>query len=880
MLEAVMQLGVTGKPEVEVLQWLFEHGGTADGISIGEFGMMGRGLMCTRKKAAESAVLTVPMEVVMSGSKAREVVRAKYGTDIGREEEAIAVTLLAERARGERSAWAPYLRLLPEKIVTLQSMSNEELTWLQNERLAARGRHWRNVAKAAGERLRPTLLAAAREACPIGDEACVTAHSSSEAYAWARSIINSRALTFRGSRYLVPVADFVNYGPQHNASSRDHESGQFFLRYHRLEAGAVRTFADRPCGAGEHLVEDYGDNSNLVYLEHHGFVPESNPFDCVTLELPGIDNGRGQSELTKARVELLRALGERGPPSNCVRGSLSLVPIALIRYLAAGALDLETATRCAEEVRRRDSSVAHECVDNLIATNRLCAAVTRAIRAYPTSLAEDELELSRRSNRSEGATLALRYRRAQKTLLAHLSRECNRQECPVDTPMTAETIAKKIGSLEERVAAFNTWAHSRGWPALAIEARVLPTHGGRVGAVATRIISKQEAYISIPESDCLSANAARADPTLGPALADKFDDFDALLFLLLREVFALLNRDHDDDWKLVGRWAHYLALLPGVDEILARIAARRDDLEFQPMTPASPGAPLLWADDEATMSVVAGSWLSGSALERAALTYLSSVRLRWNRTMIAFHSSNRLQAEFGGDTDFPLSWPIYRWAVHILDSRCIWWQGTRNLVPALDLVNAANSDELPAYAPVHRTVLTDSHLAVTRAATIFHRDDQVLEDYGQPNHVLFLYHGFVLSANKHDCVRLDITIPIADPFERANLQRRLYIASFQSPVFVACVRPDMSRGAINRIYEFLAIKQGIDPPYKGAPSLQLLQAFAGEISDRLAAYGPDAPNSADQPLAAKMLLEKERRLLLELSEEIAEQCRECKFHTL
>lgn len=874
-----MRLGVKGKEENEVLRWLLEHGGTADGISIREFGAMGRGLMCTRTKVAESAVLTVPMEVVMSGSKARELVRRKYGTEIGREEEAIAVTLLAERARGERSAWAPYLRLLPEKIVTLQSMSNEELALLQNERLAARGRHWRNVAKAAGERLRPTLISAAREACPIGDDACVTAHSSGEAYAWARSIIDSRALTFRGSRYLVPVADFVNYGPQPNSSSRDHEGGQFFLRYHRLEAGVVRTFADRPCGAGEHLFEDYGDNSNLVYLEHHGFVPETNPFDCVFLELPGIDDGRGPSDLTNARVEFLRALGERGPPSNCVRGSLSLVSTSLIRYLAAGALDFETATRCAEEVRRRDSPVAHECIDDSIATNRLCSAVADAIRAYPTSLTDDDVELSERSNRSEGATLALKYRRAQKTLLAHLSRECTRQECAMDSPMTTATVATKIGSLEERVAAFNVWARSRGWPAFAIEARVLPTHGGRVGAVATRTIAKQEAYISIPESDCLSANAARADPTLGPALADTFDDFDALLFLLLREVFALLNDDDEDNWKLVGRWRPYLALLPGVDEVLAQIAARRHGLEFQPTAPSVPGAPLLWADDEATMRVVAGSWLSGSALERAATTYLSSVRSRWNRTTIAFRGSSRLQAEFGRETDLALSWPIYRWAVHILDSRSIWWKGTRNLVPGLDLVNAANSDELPPFAPVHRTVLTDNHLAVTRAATVFHLDDQVLEDYGQPNHVLFLYHGFVLPVNKHDCVRLDLAIYPADPLEYANLQSRLYVAGFRSPVFVACVRPNMSQRAINRVYEFLAVKRGIDPPYKGVPSVQLLQAFAGEVNDRLGAYATDLPSPADQPLAAKMLLNNEKRLLLELSEEISEQARECESQT-
>jgi hypothetical protein len=29
---------------------------------------------------------------------------------------------------------------------------------------------------------------------------------------------------------------------------------------------------------------------------------------------------------------------------------------------------------------------------------------------------------------------------------------------------------------------------------------------------------------------------------------------------------------------------------------------------------------------------------------------------------------------------------------------------------------------------------------------------QVFENYGQPNHIYFLYHGFSIQGNSHDCV--------------------------------------------------------------------------------------------------------------------------------
>lgn len=48
------------------------------------------------------------------------------------------------------------------------------------------------------------------------------------------------------------------------------------------------------------------------------------------------------------------------------------------------------------------------------------------------------------------------------------------------------------------------------------------------------------------------------------------------------------------------------------------------------------------------------------------------------------------------------------------------------------------------------------------SARPFLKDEHVFEDYGQPNHIYFMYHGFVLVAPEHpnpyDCVHLEVLI--------------------------------------------------------------------------------------------------------------------------
>lgn len=52
-------------------------------------------------------------------------------------------------------------------------------------------------------------------------------------------------------------------------------------------------------------------------------------------------------------------------------------------------------------------------------------------------------------------------------------------------------------------------------------------------------------------------------------------------------------------------------------------------------------------------------------------------------------------------------------------------------------------------------------LLFTQGAT-FVAGEQVFENYGQPNHIYFLYHGFSIQNNSHDCVHWNLKLTKAE----------------------------------------------------------------------------------------------------------------------
>jgi len=124
---------------------------------------------------------------------------------------------------------------------------------------------------------------------------------------WARSIVDSRAFRIKGEVLLVPFADFFNFAP--HAAAREQSQGNHFLKYHKVVGDSFIVYADRFAPNGEQLFEDYGDNSNEIYMMYHGFVAQNNPFSCWQFPLPQSSAIRRRGNRAQRTAVLQAVLG-------------------------------------------------------------------------------------------------------------------------------------------------------------------------------------------------------------------------------------------------------------------------------------------------------------------------------------------------------------------------------------------------------------------------------------------------------------------------------------------------------------------------------------------------------------------------------------------
>lgn len=111
---------------------------------------------------------------------------------------------------------------------------------------------------------------------------------------------------------------------------------------------------------------------------------------------------------------------------------------------------------------------------------------------------------------------------------------------------------------------------------------------------------------------------------------------------------------------------------------------------------------------------------------------------------------------------------------------------------------------------IHRTGFSsDGKHAETKATLTFKKGDQIYENYGQPNYIYFMYHGFILDQNPHDCVLFNnLWINQGDEATKDMDQThmRLSAAGFNSYNPSFCV--SHSEESLMRLAQFLRIKHG------------------------------------------------------------------------
>lgn len=364
----------------------------------------------------------------------------------------------------------------------------------------------------------------------------------------------------------------------------------------------------------------------------------------------------------------------------------------------------------------------------------LAQATELQLKSYVTSLADDIKMLANGSvSGSEYHAVTFRASRKQllhdalKTLGAKIqeAEEADSIQEPTsesveDEPSAVHSAeppatASEVQKTDEKIERFQDWLKRQDFPINHVELRYVDDVMG-YGTFATKPLEYGEVYLSVPVELTMSIDSARRS-------------------LMIQKV---LERVGDQD---------------GVDESLVLTLHLLEEC-FGPQHERSQWKPYLDTLPDGRMSPLFYNEQDHLTLLRASDLYPLVANYRRRTAQVFVRLQELLGIVDGKASTFHwITEPRFLWATAMLDSRSIWWSGRRHLVPLLDMVNCLQ------LAPGHRehsTTLdasTGNRHAITRASWGFNGGDQVVENYGQPNYIYLLYHGFILPGdqNQHDC---------------------------------------------------------------------------------------------------------------------------------
>lgn len=157
----------------------------------------------------------------------------------------------------------------------------------------------------------------------------------------------------------------------------------------------------------------------------------------------------------------------------------------------------------------------------------------------------------------------------------------------------------------------------------------------------------------------------------------------------------------------------------------------------------------------------------------------------------------------------------------------------------------------------HKTFFDDSNHAITKASKAYKMGEQIFENYGQPNHIYFTYHGFILDNNSHDCAYLNgIGIDSKDEGAQNMTETRMRLSNdgFTSLNPSFCIRDGSS---LDKLAQFLKIKYGLESDSVGMTPTVLPYARK-YLQDRFQRYSQGRRvidfNDATTPKPAKAMV--------------------------
>lgn len=408
--------------ETALIEWLQENGvhlsttagwGRAahplrvESDTVDDFEPSGRGILARKSITQGEPIITINTKLVMTKQVAQRVLGKGLVSDAMGEYIALALLLVYERSRGDDSAWAPYLNILPtaEEVGQSFTWNDNELALLQGSEVVSTTRSFQAKLQAEFDALHKSVLAS-----DAGKE--LKEALTWDAFLWAMSMLFSRGIDLKKEQTLalVPYADLLNHSPY---------STSYFMENDIPFSSEkeVVLYADRNYACNDQVLISYGQKSNAELLLLYGFVIDRNLFDQVELTV----SISAEDPRFEEKAEFLRTQGLQTKVS---------FPLLIDRYSSELMQFLRLG--CVSPADGPLGALAYNAPisprNERDAFEALRAGCERSLGAYPETEEEDaKLMANSRlfATLSRRQRMAVRLRRNEKRILLRTIRVCD-----------------------------------------------------------------------------------------------------------------------------------------------------------------------------------------------------------------------------------------------------------------------------------------------------------------------------------------------------------------------------------------------------------------------------------------------------------------------
>lgn len=366
------------------MSWLKENNVKMSGVEIVDYGDAGYGLKATEDIKQGQEVISVPQTAMLTEETAQ---KSYLGSLISCDpilqhmsNVSLALHTLAEFV-SSHSPWQPYLRFLPSSYSTTLYFTPQQMQMLKGSPVLEDAvKQFRNIARQYSYFYRILQSSPEARSWPIKD------YFTFESYRWAVSTIMTRQnrIPVKNSHHqtaLIPAWDMAN-----------HKQGMYSTDF---DDEKMRSVCLSPCDikAGEEFTIYYGHRSNCDLFLHNGFVVKDNRNDSLGIKL-------GVSKNDLLREEKVALLSSLDLPSS---GTFMLIPgphpisPGLLAFTRIFCMDKESLEKWKGDGEKAKGLLHDDCDVGTSVQDKtwafLHARVALLVRAYPTTLQEDEAAL-------------------------------------------------------------------------------------------------------------------------------------------------------------------------------------------------------------------------------------------------------------------------------------------------------------------------------------------------------------------------------------------------------------------------------------------------------------------------------------------------------